>query len=54
MCVLESLLPSSQFVVRMVSCSLFLSQEVSEVVVGEKYPSRSLHKKCPRDFRFGE
>ena len=30
---------SSQFVVRMVSCSLVLSQEVSEIVVGEKCPS---------------
>ena len=38
-CVYLGVAAISQFVVRMVSCCLVLSQEVSEVVVGEKCPS---------------
>ena len=38
-CVCLGVAASSLFVVRMVSCSLVLSQEVSEVVVGEKCQS---------------
>ena len=37
-CVCLGVAASSQFVVRAMSCCLFLSQEVSEVVVGDKCP----------------